>query len=297
MRFSNAGLLLATLLSSLLIVAFAFPAIAYDKQPLAKILLSGPSVVRCNQSATIGVRVVGLKSGKPLKLQTVNFRLVTQQSGRDRLNKSQGRTNLDGSTSLQLSFGPAAGPRSVRATIPNYSTTITVRCAGGLPKTSVLPPADFVENPPAIFVDEAIAPPPPVDMTMPTPATAIRLQRIGIDVPLVEGDGYTVPDAAVAHYPDTAWPGEGSNTYVYGHAREGQFLELWKVRTGDIVEVDMADGSSVNYSVSQILPLVHWDALEYLEPTDHEILTLQTCLGYEETAPRFVVIAERIPSA
>ncbi len=91
---------------------------------------------------------------------------------------------------------------------------------------------------------------------MPTPATAVRLQRIGIDVPLVEGDGYTVPDAAVAHYPDTAWPGEGSNTYVYGHAREGQFLDLWKVRTGDIVEVDMADGSTADYAVSQILPLV-----------------------------------------
>ncbi len=297
MRLRSASFLATAILSSLLVAVFAFPAVGYDKQPVARVFLSAPRVVKCNQSANIVAKVIDVKTGKPVKLTTVTFRLITKQSGRDRLSSYRGRTNTSGITSVRLSFGPKAGPRKVGAISPNSKPTITVRCAGGLPKTSVLPPDDFVEAPPAMFVDEAIAPPPPVDLTMPTPATAVRLQRIGIDVPLVEGDGYTVPDAAVAHYPDTAWPGEGSNTYVYGHAREGQFLDLWKVRTGDIVEVDMADGSTADYSVSQILPLVHWDALEYLEPTDHEILTLQTCLGYEETAPRFVVIAERIPSA
>ena len=37
--------------------------------------------------------------------------------------------------------------------------------------------------------------------------------------------------------------------------------------------------------------------IELLEPTDSETLTLQTCLTYEETAPRFVVVAERIAGA
>ena len=48
-----------------------------------------------------------------------------------------------------------------------------------------------------------------------------------------------MPEGAAAHYPGTAWPGEGSNTYVYAHAREGHFLELWQVRTGDVVDVDL----------------------------------------------------------
>jgi sortase A len=135
------------------------------------------------------------------------------------------------------------------------------------------------------------------DPADPLPATAIRVERLGIDLPLVEGDGSSVPEGAAAHYPGTAWPGEGSNTYVYAHAREGHFLELWQVRTGDVVEVDMADGAVAEYRVTDIMPLVRWDALEMLEPTDEEILTLQTCLTYAATAPRFVVIAERVAHA
>ena len=232
-----------------------------------------------------------------MKLQTVKFTLVQKQSRGDRLSARTGRTNASGYTSVRLSFGPKAGPRTVKVSVPNSTPAVHIRCAGGLPVTSVLPPAGFVEAPPAMLLDDYVAPPPEVVSTELAPATAIRLGRVGIDVPLIEGDGYRVPDGAVAHYPDTAWPGEGSNTYVYGHARAGQFLDLWKVRTGDLVEVDMADGTTADYTVSQILPLVRWDALQYLGPTDHEILTLQTCLGYAETAPRFVVIAERNPAS
>ena len=57
----------------------------------------------------------------------------------------------------------------------------------------------------------------------------------------------------------------------------------------------MVDGTSADYRVTEIHPVVEWDALEYLASSDTEILTLQTCLTYAETAPRFVVIAERIP--
>ncbi len=125
----------------------------------------------------------------------------------------------------------------------------------------------------------------------------MRLDRLGIDLDLVEGDGYSVPDGAAAHYPGTAWPGEGSNTYLYAHAREGHFLELWGVRTGDLVQLDLADGGVADYRVTEIHPVVPWDALEYLAPTSGERLTLQTCLTYDDTAPRFIVIAEPVSGA
>lgn len=296
MRIRAASALFAAFLSSLLIVALVGSAAGYTRQRQAKVIPSGPAVVRCDQTATIQARVISTKTARPVKLQNVKFLLVRKQHPRDRLSSTTGRTNSSGIASVRLSFGPKAGPRTIKVSIPNSTPTVTIRCAGGLPKTSVLPPDDYVEAPPAILIDEPIAPPPPVISLAPLPATAVRLPRLGIDVPLVEGDGYQVPDAAVAHYPDTAWPGEGSNTYVYGHARDGQFLDLWQVRTGDLVEVEMADGTTADYAVSEIHPVVEWDALEYLQPTDHEILTLQTCLAYEETAPRFVVIAERIPA-
>ena len=122
-------------------------------------------------------------------------------------------------------------------------------------------------------------------------ATRIVIARLGIDLPIVEGDGVDAPLYKVAHYPGTAWPGGGSNIYLYGHARDGMFLSLWNAKLGDQVVLDLANGSQRTYVVSKIMPKVAWDDMALLAPTPHEQLTLQTCTSYEQTAPRFVVIA------
>ena len=274
-----------------LLLASIGPAAGYIEQRYSQVLLSGPNVVRCDRAATISAKVVVTETAKPVDRQIVRWSLVQTQSSGDGLSAASTVTNARGKTSVRLTFGPVAGPRVVQASIAGGAVTITVRCAGGLPKTSATAPADFVEQPPAMLLA-----PPTASVEAPgtLPATAIRMDRLGIDLPLVEGDGYHVPEGVASHYAGTAWPGEGSNTFLYAHAREGHFLELWQVRLGDRVEVDMADGSVASYEVSEVHPVVRWDALEYLEPTDSEILTLQTCLTYEETAPRFVVIAERV---
>ncbi len=72
---------------------------------------------------------------------------------------------------------------------------------------------------------------------------------------------------------------------------------LVEVDSVDLVEVDLADGAVAEYRVREIRPIVEWDAVELLAATSEEILTLQTCLTYAATAPRFVVIAERVTSA
>jgi LPXTG-site transpeptidase (sortase) family protein len=298
MRTRIPALAATAFLAAVLMVAAALPAAGYIKQPQARLFLSAPNVVKCDRSATITGKVIDVKTGKPVSNQIVSWRLIGRQSGSDRLSSSSTKTNRAGVTSVSLRFGPKAGPRKVAASIRTSKPVITVRCAGGLPKTSVLPPDDFIEQAPAALLEPAVAPPPPTTGLAATlPMATIRVDRLGIDLPVVEGDGYRVPDLAAAHYPGTAWPGQGSNTYLYAHARTGHFLELWQVRTGDLVEMDMADGTTVDYQVSEIHPLVPWDALEYLAPTDGETLTLQTCLSYEDTAPRFVVIATRVPSA
>jgi LPXTG-site transpeptidase (sortase) family protein len=269
----------------------AASSVAYIGQAQIQILLSGPSTVRCNRSATISARVVSTEDGRPVRNQVVSWSLTRSQSSGDGLSSSRTVTDRRGRTGVTLSFGPAAGSRTVRASANVTSPSITVRCAGGLPKTAARPPIGYVEEPTsALFSPPAIAEDPlPV-----LPATRVSVPRLGIDLPIVEGDGVSVPEDAAAHYPGTAWPDQGSNMYVYAHAREGRFLELWDVRTGDIVDVDKADGEIAQYRVSQVLPLVAYDDLDMLAPTDHEILTLQTCLSYDETAPRFVVIAERV---
>ncbi|MFH1474340.1 MAG: sortase [Chloroflexota bacterium] len=122
-------------------------------------------------------------------------------------------------------------------------------------------------------------------------ANRIRIARLGIDLPIIEGDGIDAPIGKAAHVPSSAWPGSGSNIYIYGHAREGMFISLWDARPGDEVELDLVDGTTRTYVVTRVLPEVPWDAIEYLEPTATEQLTLQTSTSYYPTAPRFVVIA------
>jgi sortase A len=292
MRQRVPGLVISILLSVLLVVGLSLTASGYIKQLGTRMVVSGPNVVRCDRDATITARVSTRKTGRPVANQFVHWSMAQRQSAADRISPTRSKTNRSGVTSVRLSFGPKAGPRTIRAAIPGSTPIVTVRCAGGLPKTATVPPAGFQEP-----VAAALLPPPPATAAVAMPATAVRVSRLGIDLPIVEGDGYGVPDRAAAHYPGTAWPGEGSNTYLYAHARQGHFLELWRVRTGDLVEVDLADGGVAEYRVSEIHPVVPWDALEYLAAGERDILTLQTCLTYEETAPRFVVIAERIPTA
>ncbi len=126
-------------------------------------------------------------------------------------------------------------------------------------------------------------------------ANRIRIARLGIDLAIIEGDGIDAPIGKAAHFPGSAWPGDGSNVYIYGHARTGMFITLWKARVGDRIELDLVDGTSRTYAVIKVLPKVPWDAVTYLEPTKTEQLTVQTSTSYYPTAPRFVVIAAPTP--
>ena len=125
----------------------------------------------------------------------------------------------------------------------------------------------------------------------PIVANRIVISRLGIDMKIVEGDGVDAPLGKVAHYPGTAWPGGGSNIYLYAHARDGMFITLWNASIGDDIVLTLVDGSQRRYVVWQILPNVTWNDMSIVAPTTAEQLTLQTCTSYQFTAPRFVVIA------
>lgn len=286
------GLTLAIALASLLGATSS----AYIDQSLSQVLLSGPNTVRCDRAASITATVVGTESGRPVPNQIVRWRLIGAQSSGDGLNATSTVTNNRGKTTVRLTFGPAAGPRTVQARASGSSPTIKIRCSGGLPKTSTRP-ADPGSADAGGESSYAALLAPPIVGAPPENATTLRVDRLGIEVPLIEGDGFRVPDGYASHYPGTAWPGERGNAYVYGHAREGQFLELWRSQAGDRIEVDLADGSVATYEVTEIHPMVAYDAFELLDPTDADTLTLQTCLTYEETAPRFVVVAQRVSGA
>ncbi len=126
-------------------------------------------------------------------------------------------------------------------------------------------------------------------------ADRIQIARLAIDLPIIDGDGIDAPIDKAAHYPGTGWPDGGTNIYIYAHARPGMFLPLWGAVVGDHVDLTLVDGSTRSYVVDQVLPAVPWDAVDYLQPTQAEQLTLQTSTAPADTAPRFVVIAHPAP--
>ena len=141
----------------------------------------------------------------------------------------------------------------------------------------------------------------PIPTATPAPegvvAQRIRIPRLGIDLRIVEGDGKDAPMNKAAHYPGTGWPGGATNIYIYAHAQTGMFLSLWKAKVGDEVFLDLVDGTTRRYVVSEVLPKVPYNALQYVGPTPTEQLTLQTSTSYTATAPRFIVIALPAPDA
>lgn len=155
----------------------------------------------------------------------------------------------------------------------------------------------------------ATFPPPPTQPPLTQSPTAIpgpraipdgyrvQVPRLRIDLPIKEGDlvqdvekGQT-PEGAAFHLPGTAIPGDGSNTYLYAHARTGMFLSLWDAREGDEVIIVAPDGRTLAYVVREVHPRVPFHDISWVFPSQTERLTLQTSTGPNPQDPRFVVVA------
>ena len=190
-----------------------------------------------------------------------------------------GATSPTTSPALAASLGPAAGSAG--------------SLAGGSPQPAA--PGSAAPGSSVAGASPAAPPPSTVDGEPGIQANRIIIARLGIDLAIVEGDGIDAPLGKAAHYPSSAWPGGGTNIYIYGHARVGMFIRLWGARVADTVQLGLVDGTTRTYVVTKVLPTVPWDAVQYLEPTPTEQLTLQTCTSYYPTAPRFVVIAVPAP--
>ena len=186
---------------------------------------------------------------------------------------------------VALGVGPSATTPASATPSPVASSAL-----GDLPLVTVAPSASPLDaGSPA--ASPSVSPPGSPAVGAGIRANRIKIARLGLDLAVVEGDGVDTPIGKAAHYPGSAWPGGGSNIYLYGHARVGMFLPLWQIHIGDTVEMDLVNGTSRTYVVTKILPKVPYDAVSYLAPTPTEQLTLQTCTSYYPTAPRFVVIA------
>lgn len=141
-------------------------------------------------------------------------------------------------------------------------------------------------------------PPPTRDPHAPIP-TGYRVQipRLRIDLPIAEGDvardidQQKTPENFAFHLPGSAIPEQGSNTYLYAHARTGMFLTLWNARPGDEIFISTPDLRVLTYVVQDVQSRVPPTDVSWVQPTPSERLTLQTSTGPNAGDPRFVVVA------
>ncbi len=189
--------------------------------------------------------------------------------------------------------GPVAvaSPTAALPTLPGDSPWISTPRPTAVPSVQPATPAPSASGAPSLAASPSARASLPPGGVM---ARRIRVPSVGIDLPVVEGDGVDAPLGKAAHYPGTAWPGQDRNIYLYAHARDGMFIALWDAKVGDAVDLTLADGTTRAYRITQVLPKVAWNAVQYLDPGDREILTLQTCTSYTQTAPRYIVIAEPV---
>jgi LPXTG-site transpeptidase (sortase) family protein len=172
---------------------------------------------------------------------------------------------------------------------------------GGARPFDVAPPGiarGTVASAPAAASGETARPSATGDPRAPIP-TGYRIQipRLGIDLPIAEGDitrdidQQKTPENFAFHLPGTAIPGQGSNTYLYAHARTGMFLTLWNARPGDEVLVSTPDLKVLKYVIAETHPRVAPDDVSWVQPTAGERLTIQTSTGPNAGDPRYVAVA------
>ena len=124
-----------------------------------------------------------------------------------------------------------------------------------------------------------------------TTLAVLRIPRIHLEVPVLEGTDETTLDRAVGHIEDTAVPGGAGNSGIAGH-RDGFFRVLKDVSEGDVIELETLRGSE-KYRIQRTW-IVTPDDVSVLDPTPTPSLTLVTCYPFYfvGSAPeRFIVRA------
>lgn len=169
-------------------------------------------------------------------------------------------------------------------------SSFPVRSIGELPGSSS-PPQDL---PAALGVNVANAPSLPPPTVGPESPTRIVIPTLGIDWPIVPGDGWEELKRGVGHHAGSVNPGERGNMILAGHDDVfGEvFKDLEQLKSGDEVTV-YAGGHSYRYEV-RAKRIVPPSELDVLNPTREAVATLITCYPYRIDTMRLVVIAQLV---
>lgn len=126
----------------------------------------------------------------------------------------------------------------------------------------------------------------------------VRIPAIGLDEVVREGIAQWVIDLGVAHWEETAAPGEAGNVVLAGHRTLGTrpFYHLGLLDPGDDVYVRWDGGVEFAYRVTEVF-VVPPTGVWIVEPTRRPTVTMFTCHPKGSARQRLVVRAELVPRA
>jgi len=124
------------------------------------------------------------------------------------------------------------------------------------------------------------------------PLAVLRIPRLRLEAPVLEGTDETTLNRAVGHIEDTALPGANGNSGIAGH-RDGFFRPLKDIVVGDAIELETVQRHKEIYRVERTW-IVDPEDVSVIDPTPARSLTLVTCYPFYfiGSAPkRFIVRA------
>jgi sortase A len=131
----------------------------------------------------------------------------------------------------------------------------------------------------------------------PPPLAVLRIPKIRLEVPILQGTDDVTLNRAVGHIDDTALPGAEGNSGIAGH-RDGFFRGLKDIGPDDAIELETLRGKET-YRVERIW-VVGPEDVSVLETTPTRSLTLVTCYPFYYVGPapqRYIVRAVRTDTA
>jgi len=199
-------------------------------------------------------------------------------------------------TILIVTFTAGCGGAVVSSASPASAASAAPRAESGAPRQT-------------LTGTPGVAAPSPTARATDLPSRVV-VADLKIDLPIISGDA-TLPGnppdfplCDVAQYLTTfPFPGRlGTTTWIYGHAREGMFLELLKASEqndgasliGSTVDVFSTGNVRYRYRIAEVLRHATDRSAAQGVPADQGRLILQTSEGPRGTVPKLQVIANLI---
>jgi sortase A len=137
-----------------------------------------------------------------------------------------------------------------------------------------------------------------LNVAFPAPEAVLRVPRVKIEVPVLEGTDDLTLNRAAGHVTGTALPGQPGNIAITGH-RDGFFRGLKDLAPGDLIQLDRG-GSQIDRYLVRSIRIVSPSDVSVLAPTKDDTLTLITCYPFYfvGAAPqRYIVQATPLSSS